>query len=588
MSEHAHSVGRPQTIRHEPPDVTPESLLSSNNVRRLARIWVLIAAATFLALGLRDGIPMNPELGAWQQPVQLVLLLLAALGSLIAWRWEAAGATITTFGAIFLGVLATVENSPRVAFLAAAVFLIPGVLFWFVWQRTQARAVVLALAIAMAGLLAAGGVASAYVYDYLFGPTHPQSMLLAPPVDQVEWIWSGAAASNSITVKARLAHDSADVYLIISEASDMTSRAAAVPAAFDEHDRRLVSFTVSELRADTHYYYAVEANGRLDLARQGQFTTFPDGPASFSFAFSSCARTGSNGVVFDAIREAGPLFYLVTGDLHYSYMDEGDPERFRSEYEQVLAQPAQAALYRSTPLVYVWDDHDYGPNDGDRTSPTRDAARTAYQEYVPHYPPAAPDAAIYQAFTVGRVRFIVTDIRSERDPNSDPDGAGKSMLGEAQKAWFKAQLLDANEQYPVIVWVNSGPWIDPAGVGKDTWGGFAAERRELSDFIVEHDIQGLVMLSGDAHAVAIDDGTHSDYSTNGGGGFPVMHAAPLDKHGGVKGGPYSEGVYAESGQFGLVTVTDDGGNAVTVTLSGRSYTGQELVSYTFTVVVPEQ
>jgi phosphodiesterase/alkaline phosphatase D-like protein len=350
-------------------------------------------------------------------------------------------------------------------------------------------------------------------------------------------------------------------------------------------NQNVVSLTVMSLTPDTDYYYAIEADGRLDLVRQGQFTTFPDGPASFTFAFAACARTGSNGQVFDAIREAQPLFYMNLGDIHYTYIDSTDPDSFRSALDEVLTRPAQAALYRSLPIAYVWDDHDYGPNNGDRTSPTRDAVQEVYRQYVPHYPLAAGQdvGPIYQAFTVGRVRFILTDTRSERDPDREVDDAEKSMLGEEQKAWFKQQLLDAKGVYPVVVWVNSGPWIDEAGAGKDSWGGFTTERRELADFIVENDIQGVVMLSGDAHSVAIDDGTNSDFSTSGEGGFPVMHAAPLDKRGGTKGGPYSEGVFAASGQFGLMTVEDEGGPTVTVTLAARNYLGDEIVSYTYTV-----
>lgn len=192
---------------------------------------------------------------------------------------------------------------------------------------------------------------------------------------------------------------------------------------------------------------------------------------------------------------------------------------------------------------------------------------------------------IYQAFTVGRVRFILTDTRSERDPDTDVDDASKSMLGDTQKAWFKQQLLDAKGRYPVIVWVNSGPWIDAAGAGKDTWGGFSTERRELADFIVTNDIQGLLMVSGDAHSIAIDDGTHSDYSSNGDGGFPVFHAAPLDKRPEPKDGPYSQGTSDASGQFGLVTIDDDGGDAITVTLSGQNYKGEEVMRYEYTVDV---
>ena len=41
-------------------------------------------------------------------------------------------------------------------------------------------------------------------------------------------------------------------------------------------------------------------------------------------------------------------------------------------------------------------------------------------------------------------------------------------------------------------------------------------------------------MSGDAHMLAVDDGSHTP------GGFPVMHASPLDKKGSIKGGPYVE------------------------------------------------
>ena len=49
------------------------------------------------------------------------------------------------------------------------------------------------------------------------------------------------------------------------------------------------------------------------------------------------------------------------------------------------------------------------------------------------------------------------------------------------------------------------------------------------------------MISGDAHMVAIDDGSHSGYAHGGRDGFPVFHAAALESSGSVKGGPYSHG-----------------------------------------------
>lgn len=79
--------------------------------------------------------------------------------------------------------------------------------------------------------------------------------------------------------------------------------------------------------------------------------------------------------------------------------------------------------------------------------------------------------------------------------------------------------------------------------------------------------------------VALDDGTHNDYGRPGGGGFPVVHAAALDRTGSVKGGPYTHGPYPNpfrlfgqtDGQFVLMDVQDEGGEEVCVTWTGKRY-----------------
>ncbi|MDH3682492.1 MAG: hypothetical protein OEV40_21365, partial [Acidimicrobiia bacterium] len=98
---------------------------------------------------------------------------------------------------------------------------------------------------------------------------------------------------------------------------------------------------------------------------------------------------------------------------------------------------------------------------------------------------------------------------------------------------------------------------------------------EIGRFLDRHDITNFVMLGGDAHMVAIDDGTNSGYG--GHDGFPILQAAALDRPGSTKGGPYSHGMFPGAGQFGLLEVTDDLSDRLGVTLVGLDYTGAELV-----------
>lgn len=398
---------------------------------------------------------------------------------------------------------------------------------------------------------------------------------------QVEFMWSGAVTPHSATVKAKVLLDSALVRLIVSDQPDLSSPFFSQPDTSDEGiHNRVVTLNVGELASNTQYYYSVEVNGEIDSMSQGKFRTFPEDTGSFTFAFASCATTGSNHPVFQTIRSYDPLFFFHTGDFHYQNIAVNDRGEYRQAYETVLASPGQSALYRDVPIEYIWDDHDYGPNNSDSTAPGRLAARLTYQEYVPHYDLSAGegDVPIYHAFTVGRVRFIVCDSRSARSPWTSPDNASKTMLGAQQKAWFKHELRRAKVNYPLIVWVNSLPWIGVTG--DDGWYVYTHERKELANFIADNQITNLCMISGDAHMLAIDDGTNSDYSDSGGAAFPVMHAAALDRSGSVKGGPYSHGAYPGGGQFGLMTVIDTE-DSIKVHWAGMNYLDQVIVSYSF-------
>ena len=440
--------------------------------------------------------------------------------------------------------------------------------------RTRIGLVIVLLVVIGAGLFAA-----------YMAPSHPESREGPTSVDFVEWIWSGGLTEDSIVIKARLTLDSEEVFLYASTSDEPMRGIRFGPQVSKKREnRRVVTFELTGLEPDRTYRYAIEAEGEIDLNRSGSFRTPASGPFSFTFAAASCATTGSSGQVFDAIRRQEPLFFIHMGDLHYQNIDRNDPSLFRDAYTAVLMSPSQSALHRTTPFVYIWDDHDYGPNDSDRNSASREAAQQVYREWVPSHTlvAGAETGPIYRAFTVGRVRFIVTDERSEKSPKTDPDTAEKTMLGHEQKEWLKSELLAASDRFPLIVWVQPVPWIVEPAAGADNWGGYTAERREIADFIAENQIEGLLMISGDAHMLAIDDGTHSDFSEIGGASFPVLQAAPLDRPGNVKGGPYSEGTSSESGQFGMVTV-EDRGTSIQVTISGHNYMDEELMRFTYSV-----
>ena len=394
------------------------------------------------------------------------------------------------------------------------------------------------------------------------------STLRNAPRAPARWSWSGGVTPYTARVVARHEGDE-DVTLAMAGRTFEPSSVA---------DRGIHHFALDGLEPDTTYAYRIA--GADGVAQEGRFRTFPEEvPASFSFVAGSCARTASEHRVFETILGHDPRVFLHLGDLHYENIGDDDVDRFRDAFDLVLGSGAQSQLYRSTPIAYVWDDHDFGRNNSDRTSRSKPAATAAYRQHVPCYP-LGDRSAIHQAFTIGRVRFVMTDCRSERTPPNTPHRY-RTMLGKRQKAWLKRELLDAKGRYPLVVLVSSVGWIGKSFDG-DSWPGFPSERAELAIFMAEHGIDNVLMLSGDAHMLAIDDGANNTYSPTGGPNFPVFHVAALDQNGSTKGGPYTHGVEAGGGQFGLVTI-DDRVHEVEVTLSGRDADDRELLVHRFVV-----
>lgn len=402
-----------------------------------------------------------------------------------------------------------------------------------------------------------------------FAAGHAQS-----PSPFVSGAWSGNVTSTSATVCIRLNAAGQPVRLVVATAEQLSPALYSNAVTSAATAGNIVSLDVAGLQPNTAYFYGLEVAGvlRTEPASRGRFRTFPQGAGSFKIALLGDGDyRDSDQRVYGVVLAEDPLLILYNGDLHYLNIRTTLIDDYRAAYDGVLSHPAQGALYRGVPVAYMWDDHDFaGGDNSDGTAVGAAAARTAYRDYVPHYPLAVGDGTIGQAFTVGRVRVIMTDLRSAAMPSTDPETSGKSRLGAAQKAWFKQELLGARDAgLPLTIWLCSVPWIAPAAVGDDSWGGFATERAEIANFIRDNRIKNLVVYGGDMHALAYDDGAHADYASGGGAPLVVLHAAPLTRDANSKGGPYSAGPFLGTQQYGILEVIDNGGSSIQCRFSGK-------------------
>jgi len=241
----------------------------------------------------------------------------------------------------------------------------------------------------------------------------------------------------------------------------------------------------------------------------------PPNSATLSrIAFGSCNNQRRASPLLDAVAAAKPDLFLFAGDTVYAddKSHPADPKMLRREYARLANQGYFQALRRSTPVLAVWDDHDFGRNDGgggDYNPFMQNAFLDFWQ--APNKDQRRTRKGVYGAWTFGpagrRVQIILLDTRSFRSDlkrmtnklrlgRYEPDGdAAKTMLGGAQWRWLGRALKEKAELRLVVSTIQ----ILSEGHRWERWGNLPAERDKLKALLRSTGANGVVLLSGDRH-----------------------------------------------------------------------------------------
>jgi alkaline phosphatase D len=338
---------------------------------------------------------------------------------------------------------------------------------------------------------------------------------------------------------------------------------------------------VFNLRPDTRYHYALTLDRTPpDPARAPypEFTTFPgEGtPSSFNFAFGSCFRpAGENGGnIFNALdarrRQDRLRFLLLIGDQIYADCKGHNGigkvacslDEYRAIYTYTWSRPAFRRMIPNLPAFMTLDDHEVD-DDWHWLNPSRQWAhlppwdqverwlrrypreectisrqrvQNALQAYWEHQamhspgmilPPRLNSAGQYSlspddngslaySFNFGAAAFFVLDTRTQRMRN----WREHTMLGPAQWDMLEKWLLAIRDTHAVKFLVTSSTLLFymfndfPA----DRWPGFPKERARLLNFLAEHDIRNVYLLTGDLHSC---HAVYAELSGPGGQAVPL-------------------------------------------------------------------
>jgi len=281
----------------------------------------------------------------------------------------------------------------------------------------------------------------------------------------------------------------------------------------EDHVARLV---LSHLEPGTRYAYDLLIDGvEAERPYPLEFTTQPlwqhrADPPAFTVAVGSCYYAnepvydrpgrpyGGDPAIFARIAALNPDVMLWLGDnVYLREVDWWSPEGIAHRYGHARAEPALQPLLATAAHYATWDDHDYGPNDSDRSYILKDAALETFQRYWanPSYGVGGVPG-VFTQFQWGDADFFLLDDRYHRAPNRAPDSA-RTVLGEGQLRWLLDALTYSRAPFKVVVL--GGQVINPVPVF-ETYAAIApAERERLIAEITAREIEGVLFLSGDRH-----------------------------------------------------------------------------------------
>jgi alkaline phosphatase D len=310
----------------------------------------------------------------------------------------------------------------------------------------------------------------------------------------------GAPGPHHFTVWVR-ASGAFEVALEYATDRDFSTVLHGTRAVARSEDDCCVVLRAEGLQADTPYWYRLRYAGETDRHQPlpHRTRTAPAGPADFRIAFGSCCRQQFDPEqrIWTAVRALEPDMFFWLGDNIYA--DSDQPAALTDLYGRGRSVERLEPLLRSTPQLATWDDHDFGYNDSDGRSPYKAQSLKVFRNFWanPGYGEAG-NPGVYFKQHYGGVDFFVLDGRYHRDPTRQVDNADKSMLGAAQKAWLKRELKASTAPFKVLA-IGGGWSCAENENGGDSWGVYLTERNEIFDFIRDHDIAGVVCISGDSH-----------------------------------------------------------------------------------------
>ena len=282
-----------------------------------------------------------------------------------------------------------------------------------------------------------------------------------------------------------------------------------------------VKIELNGLEPNTAYQYSLVIDSKpVTTSFATRFTTkdlwqYRKPAPDFSFLAGSCAYFnepvydrpgkpyGSDSSIFETMAKIPASFHIWMGDNWYTREVDystvwGLNYRASRDRGQKIIQPFMAAM----PQYAIWDDHDFGPNDGGKSYLLKDDSRNIFKNYTLNPSYGEDGKGIYTKFSYSDVDFFLTDDRFFRshpgfkDSIDGKPSALKTYFGSVQIDWLKNALLTSSATFKIIV--TGSQILNPLSTF-ECMTHYSFEYNDLMSFLAEQKIPGVIFFTGDRH-----------------------------------------------------------------------------------------
>ncbi|MBJ7428202.1 MAG: alkaline phosphatase family protein [Bacteroidia bacterium] len=203
--------------------------------------------------------------------------------------------------------------------------------------------------------------------------------------------------------------------------------------------------------------------------------------------------------IFSKMAEQRADFMLWLGDNTYTReADFSSASGIKYRYLHTRSDASLQKFLSRQNNYAIWDDHDFGENDANKTFDLKDVSKECFVNYWGNKTYGEGGKGIYFSFRQSDAEFFMLDDRTFRDESEldEEKYKTKTQLGEVQLSWLKNKLKHSAATFKFIV--VGGQFLNTE-TNKESFNLYKRERAEIIKFIAEQKISGVMFLTGDRH-----------------------------------------------------------------------------------------